>query len=123
MRIAEDGRSKSFSGNISYIQEALITISNDLSVQLTADRIAKIMNVSTAKFRNDFKRHTGTTYKKYLTDLRMTRALELLQSGSSIINTSFETGYSSEAHFIATYKSYWGVTPGSRDKVRSKSEE
>ena len=68
-------------------------ISSDLSVQLTANRVAEMMNVSTAKFRADFKRHTGTTFKKSLTDLRMTRAYELLQSGSSIINASLETGY------------------------------
>ena len=54
-------------------------ISSDLSVQLTANRVAEMMNVSTAKFRADFKRHTGTTFKKFLTDLRMTRAYELLQ--------------------------------------------
>ena len=118
LRIAEDGRSESFSENISYIQEALMIISSDLSVQLTANRVAEMMNVSTAKFRADFKRHTGTTFKKFLTDLRMTRAYELLQSGSSIINASLETGYSSEAHFIAAFRRYWGRTPGSFAPVK-----
>lgn len=47
LRIAEDGRSESFSENISYIQEALMIISSDLSVQLTANRVAEMMNVST----------------------------------------------------------------------------
>ena len=93
-------------------------ISSDLSVQLTANRVAEMMNVSTAKFRSDFKRHTGTTFKKFLTDLRMTRAYELLQSGSSIINASLETGYSSEAHFIAAFRWYWGRTPGSFAPVK-----
>ena len=46
----------------------------------------------------------------------MARARDLLLSGSSIINASLETGYSSEAHFIKAFHSYYGVTPGALRK-------
>ena len=55
---------------------------------------------------------TGRCCPKYLTDLRQTRARELMETGSSIINASLETGYSSEAHFIKAFREYWGMTPG-----------
>ena len=112
LRIHEDGRSRSVTESISYIQEALRIVGEDLSSQYTIERIASEMNVSVSKFQIDFKRHTGSTYKKYLTDLRMTRAIELLSCGSSIIHASLETGYSSEAHFIKVFREYYGVTPG-----------
>ena len=112
MRIHEEGRSKAVNESISYVQEALRTVAEDLSSQYTVEMIASAMNVSVSKFQIDFKRQTGKTYKSYLTDLRMTRARELLSTGSSIINASLETGYSSEAHFIKAFREYWGMTPG-----------
>lgn len=126
-QIYASGRGEAYKPQVSpkwsYIQEVLRITADNLSENITISDLCERFGVGRTKLIEDFRKVTGSTYKKYLTDLRMTRARELLTSGSSIIDVSLETGYSSEAHFIATYKSYWGVTPGSRDKVRSKSEE
>ena len=123
MKILKSGRGEAYSTRHSYIQDALQHISENLSEPMTVDSLADMFGVGHTKFAEDFKSVTGSTYKKYLTDLRMTRARELLTSGSSIINASLETGFSGEAQFIATYKRYFGETPGSYAKVRSKSEK
>ena len=96
----------------SYILDALHYITDNLSDPPTVETLAKRYEIGKSKFNRDFKASTGSTYKKYMTDLRQTRARELLASGSSIINASLETGYSSEAHFIKAFREYWGVTPG-----------
>ena len=106
-----------------YIQDVLQHIDENLAEPLTIEKLCAKFGVGHTKLLADFRDATGTTYKKFLTDLRMTHAYELLQSGSSIINAALETGYSSEAHFIATYRSYWGITPGESLKVRSNSEK
>lgn len=121
--IINSGRGELISSRVTYMQDVLHFVASNLAKPLTLEELAAQYGIGKSKLNLDFKTATGSTYKKYLTDLRMTRALELLQSGSSIINTSFETGYSSEAHFIATYRSYWGVTPGESLKVRSNSEK
>ena len=36
----------------------------------------------------------------------------MLKRGESIIRTSLECGYCSEAHFIKAFREYWGITPG-----------
>lgn len=110
--ILESGRGESFSGGITYIQDVMRMIAENLAEPMTIEELSSRFGVGQSKFYSDFKRHTGTTYKKFLTDLRMTRARELLSSGSGIISAAYETGYSSEAHFIAAFRNYWGNTPG-----------
>lgn len=110
--ILESGRGERFSGSLSYIQNVILLAAENLASPPTIRELADRFNIGQSKFCSDFKRHTGSTYKKYLTDLRMARARDLLLSGSSIINASLETGYSSEAHFIKAFHGYYGVTPG-----------
>ena len=106
------GRVEYHSGRMTYIQDALRLMSENMTDPMTVSELSEKFGVSEAKFYADFKENTGSTYKKYLTDLRQTRARELMETGSSIINASLETGYSSEAHFIKAFREYWGMTPG-----------
>ena len=94
----------------------ILLAADNLASPPTIKELTDRFNIGQSKFCSDFRRHTGSTYKKYLTDLRMARARDLLASGSSIINASLETGYSSEAHFIKAFHSYYGVTPGALRK-------
>ena len=111
--IMEDGRGDITSNRcVFYIQRVLQMMSEKLSEPITAEIMAERSGIGVAKFHKDFRSATGMTYKKYLTDLRQTRARELMETGSSIINASLETGYSSEAHFIKAFREYWGMTPG-----------
>ncbi|MCI8386960.1 MAG: helix-turn-helix transcriptional regulator [Clostridiales bacterium] len=95
-----------------YIQDLLEYVSNRLSEQITLQDLSKQFNVSVTKLQNDFKESVGVNYKKHITALRQTHAHEMLKSGESIIKTSLECGYSSEAHFIKAFREYWGMTPG-----------
>ena len=101
-----------FTTRSEYMQDVLQYIEENLSGELTIEKLCQSFSVGHTKLLSDFKKATGTTFKKFLTDLRMSRARELLASGSSIINASLETGYSSEAHFIKAFREYYGITPG-----------
>jgi AraC-like DNA-binding protein len=112
LNVLKTGRGEAVQSQFSYIQDILRLITENLSEPKTAESLAELYGVGQSKFYSDFKKYTGSTYKKYTTDLRMTRARELLVDGNSIINTSLECGYSSEAHFIKAFREYWGITPG-----------
>ncbi|MGN1128828.1 MAG: helix-turn-helix domain-containing protein, partial [Candidatus Flemingiibacterium sp.] len=112
MKICASGRGEVSLTKHSYIQDVLQLVTENFAEQMTIDELCVRFGVGRTKFAGDFCAVTGSTYKKYMTDLRQTRARELLESGSSIINASLETGYSSEAHFIKAFREYWGVTPG-----------
>jgi AraC-like DNA-binding protein len=110
--ICDAGRGEIIRGNYSYIQDALHYIAEHLSSPLSAVELAAKFGVCKTKFHRDFRAAAGKSYRQHLTDLRQTYAHQLLESGESIIRTSLECGYCSEAHFIKAFREYWGITPG-----------
>ncbi|MBE6612815.1 MAG: AraC family transcriptional regulator [Ruminococcaceae bacterium] len=112
MKILEDGRGEIFRSGHSYIQDVLQYIPEHLPKPATAAELAAKYSVCTAKFHRDFKKLVGKTYKEHLTDIRLTLARQLLESGTSIIAASIDTGYSSQSHFVKAFRDYFGITPG-----------
>lgn len=112
LRVFSDGRGEKYSTRYRYIQDVLQFVTDNLSEPLTIAQLCERFGIGHSKLASDFKTAVGTTYKKYLLNLRQSRARELLRSGVSIINASLEVGYSSEAHFIKAFREYWGETPG-----------
>ena len=119
MKFVQSGRCEIFRSNAEYIQDVLQYIDGNFAENLTVASLCEKFSVGHTKLLSDFRKATGMTYKKFLTDLRMTRARELILSGSSIINASLEAGYSSEAHFIKAFREYFGITPGAARDSRS----
>lgn len=59
-----------------------------------------------------FKAETGKTFSKYLTELRMQKAAELLkESGLKISDVALCVGYNDVSYFIQTFKKYYLMTP------------
>lgn len=59
-----------------------------------------------------FKEVTGTTPSKYLIDLRMKRAAELLNNGSfTILQIAQSLGYTNQFYFSQQFKQYYKVCP------------
>lgn len=60
-----------------------------------------------------FRAITGATFTKYLSSHRMERARTLIiTTPMSISEIARQTGYSNYNHFSATFKTYFGQTPG-----------
>ena len=65
----------------------------------------------TEKYLSDFfKEQTGIAFHTYVTDLRMERAKELMESGISIADVAHEVGYSHKS-FSRAFKRLFGVSP------------
>lgn len=61
-----------------------------------------------------FKSRVGIGFSRYLLQLRMEKAKELLQKGDMSINEiASMVGYASTSYFIANFKKVYGDTPGS----------
>ena len=112
MQIAQNGRGEIASCYFSYIQGAIAYIADHLSESCSIESISQKFDVKRSKFQSDFKKETGMPYHRYLVNLRMVRAQELLLAGKSVQDTSLEVGYSSESHFIKEFTKYCGTTPG-----------
>ncbi|MDF2963556.1 MAG: DNA-binding response regulator [Paenibacillus sp.] len=89
-------------------RKAMMEYQQDLSLS----RIAKDANYNLSYMSRLFKSETGTSYLKYLTDIRMQKARQLLRETSlSIGQVAKEVGFRDDKHFIKTFKREVGMTP------------
>ena len=59
-----------------------------------------------------FKKETGESFSRYLTQVRMEKAKELLESGQfNVSEVSARTGYKSSQYFSITFIGYMGYSP------------
>lgn len=85
---------------------------NYTNTELSLEMICNYLHISTAYFSTLFKKETGQTYIAYLTDLRMNKAIELLNT------TNYKTymvaemvGYQEQNYFSYVFKKKFGVSP------------
>jgi len=80
----------------------------DLNIQ----DFAKIANRSLSTFKRDFKKHYQTSPGKWITERRLKRAKNMLQTGNKRISqVAFDCGFSNLSHFSRTYKAEYGMSP------------
>lgn len=89
--------------------------------QLPEEYVAKKFYFSTTYFSKYFKKYTGLTYTKYLTNFRIEKAKkELIYTEKSILNIALDNGFSDSRRFIITFKKNYGVTPLQYRKLKNK---
>lgn len=89
---------------LNYIEEHF---NEDIGLSELADRAG----MSTAYLSVLFKTEVGTSYVKYLTELRIRKAKKLLQDGYKVNEVSEMTGYSNYRYFCDIFKKHEGQTP------------
>lgn len=93
-------------------KQILQTIEEDYSF-ITFNDACKKFGYSPAHFSRLFMHFTGTTFTKYLTSVRISKAVELLQSETNLSVTEVATfcGFSSIRNFNRYFKQYTGFSP------------
>lgn len=106
----------------SFVQRAEEYVKTHYADQdLSVEEICREMNVSAAYFSTIFKKETGKTFVRYLTDYRMEQAVILLMSGNDKTYMIAEkVGYSEANYFSYVFKKQFGVSPS---KYRSDRQE
>jgi AraC-like DNA-binding protein len=65
-----------------------------------------------AHVASQFRRETGSTIHRYLTQVRMRHAAELLQVGEKVEAVMLLVGYKSKKSFYSHFRAHTGQTPG-----------
>lgn len=79
---------------------------------LGLNEVAAAVNLAPAYVSYIFKKETGTTLVKYITEVKMEKARALLVEGRLKINQVAEAcGYENPSYFNRIFKNYFGVTP------------
>lgn len=69
-----------------------------------------------------FKRATGDNFSKYLEQIRIEKAKELLKSGTRVSEVAALVGYNSSQVFRRAYKRHFGYSP-SEDCEKTEEKE
>lgn len=83
------------------------------SYSLSIESVAKALDMSVSRISGVVKACTGMYYKDYVISLRIEKAKAYLAvGGMTVAETCEKVGYGNISHFIKTFKSIVGVTPG-----------
>lgn len=101
------------------VQKAITLIITCPEEKHNVKTISKHLGVNADYFSHLFKKETGITFTKYLTEMRIEHAKRLLEStDSSVLDISFEAGFNTPAHFHKTFKTVTGYAPNEYRKKR-----
>ena len=85
---------------------------NNFAYNLGIGEYARLTNRSVSSFKRDFQSIYQTTPGRWLIEKKIDRAKKLLlQSGTTIADVAFESGFENTAHFSRAFKQKTGNTP------------
>lgn len=79
--------------------------------EITLDDLSKISGISKYYLIRQFEESQGLSPHKYLTNLRINHAKNLLRNEDNFADIALESGFYDQSHFIKYFKEYTGVTP------------
>lgn len=71
------------------------------------------LGVSARTLERNFLKQTGLNMRRWRLRARLLQALPLLERGDSVTNVALSCGYESTSAFIASFRQFFGKTPGS----------
>lgn len=92
------------------IHKSLKYIQDNILEPISISQLAYDLNMSEANFCNSFKKIIGVTPKEYITNLKLTKAKEMLKN-QNVTEVAYDLGYENISHFIALFKNKYGITP------------
>ena len=74
--------------------------------------LADLLGISTRQLERLFGRYLNTSPKRYITEMRLHRARNLIvQSEQSITEIAMACGFNSTSHFSKVFRSHYGISP------------
>ena len=94
------------------IKEIVAQIEDNLSQLLTIRMLAEFLGMSTSHLHHIFKQDVSISPMKYIKNLRLQKARELLETTKlSIKEIRAKVGIKNESHFMSDFKQKFGATP------------
>lgn len=97
---------------VNYVKAVQDHISrNYMHPDISIAQIAESLNVSHPHLSRLFKAKTGVSIQDFLTNTRISRAVQLLRSGESVQSTAYQVGYTDTFNFSKAFKRNTGAPP------------
>ncbi len=113
LSIIDENRNVSMSSAAvpSLLSEITRYIDSEYSCDCSIENLCKKFFVSRSTLCRLFRNHLGTTPAKYVASRRLSEAKKMLKAGNSVSDACFSCGFTDYSHFIALFKSRFGITP------------
>lgn len=96
----------------------------ELTNYLSLDRVCEVLGVSNSYFSSVFKKETGNSFIRYLTDYRMERASQqLIGTNEKSYIIAKNVGYTDPNYFSYVFKRKFGVSPSKYRREHIEGEE
>lgn len=80
--------------------------------KITLDQLSVLTELNRYQFLRRFEKLVGITPYKWLSQLRLERACQLIRcSNRSIVDIASEVGFFDQSHFNRAFKAFYGVAP------------
>lgn len=93
------------------LEKAKTLMINQLDQALTINYIASIVGMNVHKFKACFIKLYGVNPTQYLLQLRMRKALTLLESGLQVAQVAWQVGYKYPNNFTVAFTRFYGKSP------------
>lgn len=100
------------------LSEILHHIHTDFAVIESATAIADRFGISPSYLSRLFRQNLLASPYQYLMSVRLDESRRLLESGASVTDACFASGFSDCSHFIAYFRRSMGITPSEIKKKR-----
>lgn len=98
--------------DITMLENIYTYIKDNLTEDLSLEKIAELAHLSPIHFHNIFKTATGITLRKYVEEQRIKKAIILLTTTDyTLTKIAFECGFSSQSYFSYVFKRKLKKTP------------
>ncbi len=102
---------------LSYARGAVAIMESEYGSEITVADIARRLHLNRSYLSVVFHTHTGRSPSRYLLDIRMQRAVDLLcRHGYNVSVTALSVGFADVFSFSRAFKHYYGISP--REYVR-----
>lgn len=105
------------------LRPAFLCIEKNFTKAMSLREMARLCHMSENYFSRMFGRVTGTTFPRYIADLRIARAKELLLAGGKVRAVAYDVGYDDPAYFVRRFKQHTGMTPAEWQKFSLAERE
>lgn len=94
------------------IRDIQTILSTRFNETVTLESLSKELNYSPYHLSHVFRSHTGTSIHRYLNEIRLRTALEMIADGCMNLTQMAATlGYSHHSHFTAAFRKAFGLPP------------
>lgn len=105
------------------IEQACQIMERHYAERISLDQMCRCVGLSKSALLRAFTRSKGVTPYRYLENIRIGRAKQLLEQGVPPVEAALRTGFSDQSHFTNYFTRFIGLSPGTYRDIFKNAEE